>query len=46
MDYFAKFNVVIDYIENKLIGEINYSAVARVACCFEYHFSRILHFHY
>lgn len=41
MDWLDRFNAAIEYIENNLDGEIDYSFVARTACCSEYHFSRM-----
>ena len=34
-------NDALDYIETNLDGEIDYAAVARMACCSPYHFQRV-----
>ncbi|WNS40837.1 AraC family transcriptional regulator [Paenibacillus sp. MMS20-IR301] len=41
MDWLDRFNAAVDYIENNLDGEIEYSLVAQAACCSEFHFSRM-----
>ena len=41
MDWLDRFNAAIDYIENNLDNKIEYSSVARAACCSEFHFSRM-----
>lgn len=41
VDWLDRFNVAIDYIEDNLDGKIEYSSVARTACCSEFHFSRM-----
>jgi len=41
MDWLEKFNAVIDYIEGNLESEIEYAALASLACCSEFHFSRM-----
>jgi AraC family transcriptional regulator len=41
MDWLDKFNTVIDYIEKNLDAEIEYKTLARLACCSEFHFSRM-----
>ncbi|MCL2350127.1 MAG: AraC family transcriptional regulator [Defluviitaleaceae bacterium] len=33
MDWLARMNATLDYIENNLCGEIDYSALEKVACC-------------
>lgn len=41
MDILTGLNAVIDYIEDNLEKEIEYSALAKIACFSEYHFSRM-----
>ena len=41
MDWLDKFNAVIDYIEENLDAEIEYATLAGLACCSEFHFSRM-----
>ncbi len=41
MNWLEGINASIDYIENNLDGEIDYVTTARVACCSEFHFSRM-----
>jgi AraC family transcriptional regulator len=41
VDWVTRFNASIDYIENHLDENIEYSLVAREAYCSEYHFSRL-----
>ncbi|MDQ7095031.1 AraC family transcriptional regulator [Desulfosporosinus sp. PR] len=41
MDWLNRFNSAIDYVENNLDNEIDYSHVAKIACCSEFHFSRM-----
>ncbi len=41
MDWLDKFNAVIDYIEENLDTEIEYKTLAKLACCSEFHFSRM-----
>lgn len=41
MDWLDRFNAAVDYIENNLDDKIEYSSVAQVACCSEFHFSRM-----
>jgi AraC family transcriptional regulator len=41
MDWLGKFTAVIDYIEVNLDKEIEYSSIARKACCSGFHFSRM-----
>jgi len=33
MDWLARMNATLDYIENNLCGEIDYSVLEKVACC-------------
>ena len=33
MDWLTRMNATLDYIENNLCGEINYSVLEKVACC-------------
>lgn len=41
MDWLERFNKALNYIENNLDNEINYTKIAQAACCSEYHFSRM-----
>jgi AraC family transcriptional regulator len=41
VDWLEKFNAVIDYIEGNLEEEIDYATLASLACCSEFHFSRM-----
>ena len=44
MDWLIKMNSAIDYIEDNLTGEIDYSIVAQRACCSLYNFQRMFSF--
>ena len=39
-----KLNEALNYIEANLTEEIDYKSIARVACCSEYHFTRMFSF--
>ena len=41
MDWVARMNNALDYIENHLADEIDLGRVARAACCSAYHFPRM-----
>lgn len=41
MNWLERFNASIDYIENNLDKEIEYSKIAHAVCCSEFHFSRM-----
>lgn len=41
MNWGTRMNQVIDYIEDNLAEEINYSQIAKMACCSIYHFQRM-----
>lgn len=41
MDWLNSFNAAIDYIEDNLENIIDYSYAAKIACCSEFHFSRM-----
>ena len=41
MDWLERFNSSIDYIENNLDSKVEYTVAAQLACCSEFHFSRI-----
>jgi len=41
MDWLDKINAVIDYIEENLDAKIEYKTLAGLACCSEFHFSRM-----
>ncbi len=44
MDTMKKMNRALTYIENNLTDKIDYSEVARIAMCSEYHFNRMFSF--
>lgn len=44
MDSLKKMNEALNYIEENLTGEIDVKEVARLACCSEYHFTRMFSF--
>ncbi|BCN31920.1 AraC family transcriptional regulator [Anaeromicropila herbilytica] len=44
MDWLTKMNEAIDYIENNLLEDIDYSIVAQKACCSSYNFQRMFSF--
>lgn len=44
MDWLAKMNSAIDYIEANLAGEIDFNIVAMKACCSSYNFQRMFSF--
>ena len=44
MDWLAKMNSAIDYIEVNLTGEIDFSMIAMKACCSSYNFQRMFSF--
>jgi AraC family transcriptional regulator len=41
MEWLVRMNNVLDYIENSLEQEIDYKQLAKIACCSEFHFSRM-----
>lgn len=41
MEWLDRLNQAIGYIENNLDSEINYSHLARIACCSTFHFQRM-----
>lgn len=41
MDWLANLNRALCYIEENLVDDINLNEAARIACCSEYHFSRM-----
>ncbi len=41
MEWLERINGALEYMENNLDNEIDYSKAARAACCSEYHFSRM-----
>lgn len=41
MDWLKRINEAIAYIETHLDGEIDYAAIAQIACCSPYHFQRM-----
>ena len=44
MDSLKRLNDALNYIEENLTGEIDFSEAARLACCSEYHFQRMFSF--
>ncbi|MCR8844523.1 AraC family transcriptional regulator [Paenibacillus sp. SC116] len=44
MDWVARMNEAINYIEEHITEDISYSEVAKVACCSTYHFQRMFSF--
>ncbi|AIQ15164.1 AraC family transcriptional regulator [Paenibacillus durus] len=44
MDMLARLNMALGYIEENLTNSIDYKEAARIACCSEYHFTRIFSF--
>lgn len=41
MDWLNRWNAAMDYLESNLDHEIDYSHAAKIACCSEFHFSRM-----
>lgn len=41
MEWLARLNQAIDYIENNLDGSISYDKAAQIACCSTYYFQRM-----
>lgn len=44
MDWLTKMNEALDYIENNLTEDIDFSVVAQKACCSSYNFQRMFSF--
>lgn len=44
MDSLRSMNNALDYIEEHLTEEIDYSEISKIACCSEYHFKRMFSF--
>ena len=44
MNTLTQMNKAMRYIEENLIGEIDFDKMSRIACCSEYHFRRIFSF--
>ena len=44
MDWLTKMNAALDYIENNLTEDIDYTIVAQKACCSSYNFQRMFSF--
>ncbi|MDF2543516.1 MAG: ydeE3 [Herbinix sp.] len=44
MDWLERINSAIDYIEDHLAEEIDYTMAAKIACCSTFHFQRIFSF--
>ncbi len=43
LDWSERIQLVLDYIENNLAGEISIDAAAGIACSSKYHFHRVFH---
>ncbi|MFC5403223.1 AraC family transcriptional regulator [Cohnella soli] len=41
MDTLGRFNEALNYMEENLTSTVDYKEVARIACCSEYHFTRM-----
>lgn len=41
MDWLERINKALDYIEDNIDDDIDYTKIAQAACCSEYHFSRM-----
>jgi AraC family transcriptional regulator len=41
MEWSERMNAAVDYIEENLAGEINYTEAAKRACCSTFHFQRV-----
>jgi AraC family transcriptional regulator len=44
MDMLARLNRALSYIEENLTNSVDYKEVAKIACCSEYHFTRMFSF--
>lgn len=44
MDMLARLNEALSYIEENLTKPVDYKEAARIACCTEYHFTRMFSF--
>jgi AraC family transcriptional regulator len=44
MDWLQRINGAMNYIEDNLTEDINYSKIAKIACCSSYHFQRMFSF--
>lgn len=44
MDMLARLNNALSYIEENLTSPVDYQEAARIACCSEYHFTRMFSF--
>ncbi|KRE35285.1 AraC family transcriptional regulator [Paenibacillus sp. Soil522] len=44
MDMLAQLNKALNYIEENLTNPVDYQEVAKIACCSEYHFTRMFSF--
>lgn len=44
MDWLERMNGAINYIESKIIEDVDYEKVAQIACCSTYHFQRMFSF--
>jgi AraC family transcriptional regulator len=44
MDWLERMNAAVDYIEDNIMGNIDYRQAARIACCPNYHFQRMFSF--
>ncbi len=41
MDWIKSISSALNYIENSLTDEVDYTKIAQAACCSEFHFSRM-----
>ena len=41
MEWIERLNATMNYIEERLTGEIDYGQIARIACCSAYHYQRM-----
>lgn len=44
MNTLTQMNKAMKYIEENLMGEIDFDEMSRIACCSEYHFRRMFSF--
>ncbi|WDV45166.1 GyrI-like domain-containing protein [Clostridiaceae bacterium M8S5] len=44
VDWLDRMNKVINYIEDNIVGNIDYNEIAKIACCPNYHFRRMFSF--
>ena len=41
MEWIERLNATMNYIEERLTGEIDYEQIAKIACCSVYHYQRM-----